>query len=59
MLKMRGSPGLARLAAYDVGAAAQDQTNVMTPGWSAATIPQAASGAAAGLHSPKRTGWSC
>ena len=34
MLKMRGSPGLARLAAYD-DEAARGQTNVMTPGWPA------------------------
>lgn len=34
MLKMLGSPGLARLVAYD-DEAARGQTNVMTPGWPA------------------------
>lgn len=31
----------------------------MTPGWSATATPHPASGAAAGAHSPKRTGSSC
>ena len=51
-----GPEGWRGLSAYDDGAAARGQTNEMTPGWSATATPHPTSGAAAGAHSPKRTG---
>ena len=52
--------GRGKLPTCDDEVAVRNQTDAMTPGWPATVIfPMQATSAIAGLHSPKRTGWSC